>query len=510
MSSEVRSVLYVRLPCWKIYPGGVIYVADYIHKQRPQIHQHLLDLALVPPAERRRVLKQRLAAMKPDVVAFSWRNMQSFGPHPEDDALDVVMNFDHSRKLWRRIKATKNSLRIISDYVLSRLRNFGYMKLVRRQLPDARIVVGGTAVSIFGKYVADKCPNDTVVVIGEGEDAMLSIVDGFAAPAGENFYKDRVGRISHRARTETFDLRRLTAVDFAYVESIFPDFGSYLGGDIGVHTKRGCPFQCHFCLYNKIEGGNQRYREPAEIAKEVETLNKRYGVRHIWFTDAQFCSTKRSTEHVEHVLDEMLARKTTVSWSGYLRLNHLTPQIAGKMLASGMCSVDLSFTGSQEVIDTLTLGYSLEQQMEAFRMLKANGHSDQQVKLYIPLNDPGETIGTLRQTIQKIKELYALFGREHVLPFIFFIGVQPGTPVERLLIDQGYLKPDYNPLTLNPFVIKKLLYNPKPLGRLIGRAYLEAADTLEGGSEYIGRATIDIIERELEKFDRIDCVAVAA
>ena len=510
MSSEVRSVLYVRLPCWKIYPGGVIYVADYIHKQRPEIHQHLLDLALVPPAERRRVLKQRLAAMKPDVVAFSWRNMQSFGPHPEDDALDVVMNFDHSRKLWRRIKATKNSLRIISDYVLSRLRNFGYMKLVRRQLPDARIVVGGTAVSIFGKYVADKCPNDTVVVIGEGEDAMLSIVDGFAAPAGENFYKDRVGRISHRARTETFDLRRLTAVDFAYVESIFPDFGSYLGGDIGVHTKRGCPFQCHFCLYNKIEGGNQRYREPAEIAQEVETLNKRYGVRHIWFTDAQFCSTKRSTEHVEHVLDEMLARKTTVSWSGYLRLNHLTPQIAGKMLASGMCSVDLSFTGSQEVIDTLTLGYSLEQQMEAFRMLKANGHSDQQVKLYIPLNAPGETIGTLRQTIQKIKELYALFGREHVLPFIFFIGVQPGTPVERLLIDQGYLKPDYNPLTLNPFVIKKLLYNPKPLGRLIGRAYLEAADTLEGGSEYIGRATIDIIERELEKFDRIDCVAVAA
>ncbi len=510
MSSEVRSVLYVRLPCWKIYPGGVIYVADYIHKQRPDIHQHLLDLALVPPAERRHVLKQRLDAMKPDVVAFSWRNMQSFGPHPEDDALDVVMNFDHSRKLWRRIKATKNSLRIISDYVLSRLRNFGYMKLVRRQLPDARIVVGGTAVSIFGKYVADKCPNDTVVVIGEGEDAMLSIVDGFAAPAGENFYKDRVGRISHRARTETFDLRRLTAVDFAYVESIFPDFGSYLGGDIGVHTKRGCPFQCHFCLYNKIEGGNQRYREPAEIAQEVETLNKRYGVRHIWFTDAQFCSTKRSTEHVEHVLDEMLARKTTVSWSGYLRLNHLTPQIAGKMLASGMCSVDLSFTGSQEVIDTLTLGYSLEQQMEAFRMLKANGHSDQQVKLYIPLNAPGETVGTLKQTIQKIKELYALFGREHVLPFIFFIGVQPGTPVERLLIDQGYLKPDYNPLTLNPFVIKKLLYNPKPLGRLIGRAYLEAADTLEGGSEYIGRATIDIIERELEKFDRIDCVAVAA
>jgi hypothetical protein len=71
--------------------------------------------------------------------------------------------------------------------------------------------------------------------------------------------------------------------------------------------------------------------------------------------------------------------------------------------------------------------------------------------------------------------------------------------VERLLIGQGYLKPDYNPLSLNPFVIKKLLYNPEPLGRLIGRAYLEAVDSLDASSEYIGRLTMEIIERELNR-----------
>ena len=109
MTTAARSVLYVRLPCWKIYPGGVIYVADYIHKQRPEIDQHLLDLALVRPADRKRVLQQRLREMQPDVVAFSWRNMQSFGPHPEDDALDVVMNFDHSPNFFRKLKATKDA-----------------------------------------------------------------------------------------------------------------------------------------------------------------------------------------------------------------------------------------------------------------------------------------------------------------------------------------------------------------------------------------------------------------
>jgi radical SAM superfamily enzyme YgiQ (UPF0313 family) len=497
--TTIRSVLYVRLPCWKIYPGGVIYVADYIHKRRPEIGQHLLDLALVPRAERQRVLTEHLETMRPDVVAFSWRNMQSFGPHPEDDALDVVMNFDHSPSLWRKLKAAKDAVRIIGDYVGSRLRNFAYMKLVRRLLPDSRIVVGGTAVSIFGRYVAAKCPKNTVVVVGEGEDTMLSVVDGFREPVGEYYYKDAGGQVSHRVRAEAFDLRGLTAVDFSYVESIFPAFKEYLGDDIGVHTKRGCPHQCHFCLYNKIEGANQRYREPAEIAREIEVLRTRYGVRRIWFTDAQFCSTRRSVEHVSHILDEVIARKLDIEWSGYLRLNYLTPEIARKMLASGISSIDLSFTGAQEIIDGLTLGYSLEQQMEAFRTFKAAGHTNHKVKLYMPLNAPDETVCTLRKTIEKVKELYALFGRDNVLPFIFFIGVQPNTPVEKLLLERGYLPQGYNPLTLNPFLIKKLLYNPKPLGRLIGRAYLEAMESLDPTSEYIGRATLDIIERELSK-----------
>ncbi len=499
LPTKAKSILYVRLPCWKIYPGGVIYVADFIHKQRPDIHQHLLDLALVAPSDRKRVLKEHLLTQRPDIVAFSWRNMQSFGPHPEDDALGVVMNFDHSPNLFRRLKAATGALSIIYDYIVSRLRNFGYMKMVRRMLPATRVVVGGTAVSIFGKYVAEKCPPETVIVIGEGEDTMLSIVDGFTQPVGEYYYKNRSGQVEHRARSETFDLRQLTAVDFTYVESIFPDFHQYIGEDIGVHTKRGCPLQCHFCLYNKIEGARQRYREPVEIANEVETLRRRYGVKQIWFTDAQFCSTKRSTEHVEQILDELLARKIDINWSGYLRLNHLTPEIARKMIATGMSSVDLSFAGSQEIIDKLTLGYSLEQQMDAFRMFQVNGHTDQKIKLYMPLNAPSETVQTLQKTIDKIKELYAMFGRDNVLPFIFFIGIQPGTPVEQMLISQGYLKQGYNPLTFNPFLIKKLLYNPKPLGRLIGRAYLEAIENSDPNSEYIGRATMDIIERELAK-----------
>ncbi|MEW6512752.1 MAG: radical SAM protein [Pseudomonadota bacterium] len=506
MTSQARSVLYVRMPVWKIWPGGVVYLADFIHKQRPDIRQEILDLAVIPPNERKAALVARVRELQPDVVAFSWRNMQTFGPHPENDALDVVMNFDHSPNPWKRVKAAWQAVGIIADYAGQRLRNLGYLKLVRNLSPKTRLVVGGTAVSIFGRYVAERCPTDTVVVVGEGEDAMLSIVDGTEVPAGHHFYKDTQGQVHHHPAQENFDLGLLTAVDFPYVESIFPAFKEYMGpsASIGVHTKRGCPFQCHFCLYNKIEGAQQRYRDPAEVAREVEVLNKQYGVKHIWFTDAQFCSTRRSMTHAEAILDEMIARQVKVRWTGYLRLNHLTPAIARKMLDSGLESLDLSFTGSQDMIESLTLGYELEQQMGAFRYFKeamTGEHADLMVKLYLPLNAPGETPATLRATMSRIEELYALFGRDKVLPFIFFVGVQPNTPVEKRLIAEGYLPKHYDPLTLNPFIIKKLLYNPKPLGRLIGRAYLRALEYSskldDTTGEYVGRATMEILEREL-------------
>jgi radical SAM superfamily enzyme YgiQ (UPF0313 family) len=280
--------------------------------------------------------------------------------------------------------------------------------------------------------------------VGEGEPAMLSIVDGAAFISGECYCKDKSGNIQFNPRKEDFDLSSLTAVDFKYIENIFPSIREYMNDYVGVHTKRGCPYQCHFCLYNKIEGNFQRYRKPHEIVNEMQALQINYGVNKVWFTDAQFCSTRRSTHHVEQILDEILKRKLKFEWTGYIRLNYLTPKLAHKMLKSGLTSLDLSFTGSQEMINSLTLGYSLEQQMQAFQMFKNAGGSHLKVKLYIPLNAPHETPQTLLKTIESIKELYHIFGRDNVLPFIFFIGIQPGTPVERLLLKQGYLKKGYN------------------------------------------------------------------
>lgn len=496
--NKFKSILYIRFPCWKIYPGGVIYLADFIHKKQPDINQEILDLALVEPNQRKKVFVEKLLEFKPDFVAFSWRNMQTFGPHPENDALDIVLAYDHSPSILSKFKAAKKATSIIYDYIYQRRQNLNFINLAARILPNSRIIVGGTAVSIFASYIAKYCPKNSTVVVGEGEDAILSIVDGSGSPKGEFYYKSKNGDIIHQRRQEYFDLKQLTAVDFHYIDSIFPGFRQHLSDYVGIQTKRGCPYKCFFCLYNHIEGFAERRRDPKEVAKEITCLNKDFGADKFWFTDAQFCSTPSSVQHSESILDGLLAEKLNIRWTGYLRLENFTKSLIRKTFDSGICSIDTTFTGSQEVINKMQLGYRLEKQMEMFNMFKEIGHSDQDVKLYIPFNAPGETFDTLKRTVNKIEELFKLFGRDNVIPFIFFIGVQPGTPIETYLKNTGYLDMNYDPLTLNPFTIKKLLYNPPPLGEIIANSYLDALSTNgKSNGEHIGRITVDNLSNRL-------------
>jgi hypothetical protein len=48
------------------------------------------------------------------------------------------------------------------------------------------------------------------------------------------------------------------------------------------------------------------------------------------------------------------------------------------------------------------------------------------------------------------------------------------------LLEEGYLTSGYNPLMLTPTSIRKLLYNPAPLNKLIGKACLAAWNRKQG------------------------------
>ena len=53
----MNSILYIFLPCKKVYPIGVTYLADFIHRRKPEVRQRIVDLSLFPESQRTQAIR---------------------------------------------------------------------------------------------------------------------------------------------------------------------------------------------------------------------------------------------------------------------------------------------------------------------------------------------------------------------------------------------------------------------------------------------------------------------
>jgi hypothetical protein len=119
------------------------------------------------------------------------------------------------------------------------------------------------------------------------------------------------------------------------------------------------------------------------------------------------------------------------------------------------------------------MGFKLEKLYDGCRYLAEAGFKGKVILNY-SLNSPHETEETLLESVDSYKKVAAILGEDRVFPLMFFLGIQPNTDLEHRLLEEGYLSAGYNPLMLTPRSIKKLLYNPAPLNKIIAKACLAA------------------------------------
>ncbi|MDE3018179.1 MAG: radical SAM protein [Nitrospirota bacterium] len=477
----MHSILYVFLPCKKVYPIGVTYLADFIHRRRPDVRQQILDLSLYPQAERPQVLRDAVSAFAPELVCFSWRDIQIFSPHEGDASLEHAFNFYFSSNPMKKIAASFQGLRQLYRYYNDIRANLSYPWLIRNEFPRTQIMIGGGAFTAFADQLIEKLPEGTVGILGEGEDAILKVVEGRSI-ADERYIVKEGGTVSKGAQGSPALLDALT-VDLPYLTGIFPRYRDYLDESIGVQSKRGCPYDCAFCLYPYIEGKRVRYRPPEMVVKDIAQHYHQWGARKFWFTDAQFITGKEAYPQCTEILERILREKLDIQWSGYIRTSLITADLAKLMVRSGVGDLEVAITsGSQEVLNNLHMGFKLERLYDGCRYLAEAGFKGKVILNY-SLNSPKETEDTLLQSVESYKMVASILGEEQVFPLMFFLGIQPNTDLEHRLLEEGYLSAGYNPLMLTPTSIRKLLYNPAPLNKLIAKACLAAWHKKHGSQD---------------------------
>jgi radical SAM superfamily enzyme YgiQ (UPF0313 family) len=477
----MESVLYIFLPCKKVYPIGATYLADFIHRRKPEVRQRIVDLSLFPEPQRLSAVRDAATKFKPDLVCFSWRDIQIFSPHEGDSSLEHAFNFYFASNPLKRVVASFAGLHQLYRYYSHIRANLSYPWLIAREFPKTQIMIGGGAFTAFADQLIEKLPEGTIGILGEGEDAILKVLDGQSLN-GER-YIVREGKTVRKGEQASPALLDALTVDLSYLTSIFPQYGEYIGESIGVQTKRGCPYDCAFCLYPYIEGKRVRYRPPEMVVKDISQHYHQWGARRFWFTDAQFITGKESYPQCTEILERIVREKLEIEWSGYIRTSLITPELAKLMVQSGVGDLEVAITsGSQEVLNNLHMGFKLERLYDGCRYLAEAGFKGKVILNY-SLNSPKETEDSLLQSVESYKVVASILGEERVFPLMFFLGIQPNTDLEHRLLEEGYLSAGYNPLMLTPTSIRKLLYNPAPLNKIIAKACLIAWERKRGSRD---------------------------
>ncbi len=496
-----QRILYVRLPCNPIFPIGVVYLADHVHKQFPTIEQRIFDLGTIAPLDFTSALDDCIDDFKPSLLVFSWRDIQIYAPvgGRGGNPLQNAFEFYYAKNPLIKLRGALGGLKVTTSYYSELWRNLG---LIRRGLtrakqynPQAQAIVGGGAVSVFYEQLNSQLPKGTIVSVGEGETLLEKFLQG------KDFQDERCyiageaprPRMIHEEPTPFIK----TACDYDYIGKIWPALSYYLQGNdfyIGVQTKRGCPHNCCYCVYTVVEGKQVRINPAEEVVKEMRQLYER-GIRNFWFTDAQFIPARKFMADVEELLEAIRdSGMVDIHWAAYIRADNLTPRLCDLMVETGMNYFEIGITsGSQELVRKMRMGYNLRTVLQNCRDLRNAGFQDL-VSVNYSFNVIDETFETIRQTIAYHRELERIFGADKVEPAIFFIGLQPHTHLEKYAFDHNILQPGYDPMSIMPWTAKKLLWNPEPLGSFFGEVCLDA---WRSNPNDFGREVMAILEAKL-------------
>jgi radical SAM superfamily enzyme YgiQ (UPF0313 family) len=498
-------ILYVRLPCNPIFPIGVVYLADHVHKLFPSVEQRIFDLGTVPPLDFTAALDACIDEFKPTLLVFSWRDIQIYAPvgGRGGNPLQYSFEFYYGRNPLVKLRGAIGGLRVLTSYYGELWRNLGLIRRgvarARRHNRNVQCVVGGGAVSVFYEQLGKSLPKGTIVSVGEGEALLEKVL------RGEDLRTERcyiVGETTPRDRLihEAPAAIEKTACNYDYIHSIWREFEYYLQEDfyVGVQTKRGCPHNCCYCVYTVIEGKQVRINPADEVVAEMRQLYDR-GIRNFWFTDAQLIPARKYMDDVVELLRKVLdAGMTDIHWAAYIRADNLTPELCDLMVKTGMNYFEIGITsGSQELVRKMRMGYNLRTVLENCRDLKAAGFHDL-VSVNYSFNVIDETYETIRQTIAYHRELERIFGVDKVEPAIFFIGLQPHTHLEEFAFKNDIIKPGWNPMSHMPWNFRNLLWNPEPLGSFFGEVCLQA---WQQNPNDFGREVMNILEQRLGRSD---------
>jgi hypothetical protein len=240
---------------------------------------------------------------------------------------------------------------------------FRAIELLHSRFPEAPVLLGGIYATLCPEHARRHSGADQVI-IGQGEGAALTAVDGFCRRQSDAQRYDRLESLPLPA----FDL--YARLNYACVL-----------------TSRGCPHRCTYCASHLLSGGHRR-RQANDVLAELEWLRRGLGVKNIAFYDDALLVD--SDHHIKPIL-EGTVRRGLDCWfhtPNGLHAGQVDRELADLMFRSGFKTVRLGFESADERWQERT-GHKVtrEDLVRAVENLERAGYLRGEIGVYL-LADP--------------------------------------------------------------------------------------------------------------------------
>jgi anaerobic magnesium-protoporphyrin IX monomethyl ester cyclase len=204
---------------------------------------------------------------------------------------------------------------------------------IKKVLPDAAIVVGGSLATVMYKEIVLREDVDAVCY-GEGEIPILQLIENGAFISCFKKIRAFVTKESLAKKIEPINmyvenLDAIPMIDFRYINlSNFnlpkqkgTVYTKIFSGDMVsriIYVSRGCPYSCNFCAGFNVHGKRVRFFSIERVIRDVRSMIDNDGMTDLFVCDDAFLINK---ERAKTILREFVKLKINVYFPAILMRN---------------------------------------------------------------------------------------------------------------------------------------------------------------------------------------------
>ncbi len=294
-----------------------------------------------------------------------------------------------------------------------------------RRASDARVVLGGVHATAVPEFIVENHSSlIDCVVVGEGEQTMLELLDAYQRGAGPEGVAGTVyarnGRAVREARRpfiEDLDDIAYPARDLIPQGIFRPNtHNARYRNCLSILTSRGCPFNCAFCAARLVSGRKYRVHSAGYVLEEMRMLKRDYGARQLVITDDTFTLDRR---RLVEICEGMIRMRLGLEWFCFSQVNTVNRELLKLMKRAGCYSIGFGVeSASPDVLRRMGKNISPARALETIREANRLGLKTQAFYVF---GTPGETKEQMEETVRFARKVGS------TLAFFNMLVPYPGT-----------------------------------------------------------------------------------